>query len=47
MNLDQEYRLGITLARNNWIIRNTRDANLKARVSQDSQQLRRQLAGAA
>lgn len=43
MHEDQQYRLGIMLARNNWIIRNTRDPHLKACVSKDSQAIRKQL----
>ena len=45
MSLDQEYRIGIMLARNSGIIRTTTDARLRAAVSRDSAKLRRQLAG--
>lgn len=46
MSLDQEYRIGIVLARNSWIIRTTRDQRLKSAVARDSAALRRQLEGA-
>lgn len=45
MHYDEEYRLAIRLARNSWIIRNTRDLHLRARVSKDSQAIRRELKG--
>lgn len=45
MSLDQEYRIGIMLARNSSIIRETRDPRLRARVAADSAKLRRQLQG--
>lgn len=41
--LDQQYALGITIARNQWIIRETRDPALKAHVCRETQQLRRQV----
>jgi hypothetical protein len=46
MNLDLEYRIGIMLARNGFVIRETQDARLRARVAADSAKLRRQLQGA-
>lgn len=46
MNLDHEYRIGIMLARNAFVIRETTDARLRAAVSRDSAKLRRQLQGA-
>lgn len=45
--LDREYALGITIARNQWIMRNTRDPLLKAAVARDTQALRRQVEGRA
>lgn len=46
MNLDHEYRIGIMLARNSFVIRETRDPLLRAAVARDSAALRRQLEGA-
>lgn len=45
--LDQQYALGIQIARNQWIIRETRDPKLKAAVCRDTQVLRRQIAEVA
>jgi hypothetical protein len=45
VNLDHEYRIGIMLARNSFVMRETQDARLRARVAADSAKLRRQLQG--
>ena len=45
--LDQQYALGILIARNQWIIRETSDPKLKAAVCRDTQALRRQIEGRA
>lgn len=41
--IDREYRLGIRLARNNYIIRNSQDYRLKAVVARDSQAIRNEI----
>ena len=47
MNIDEEYRLGIKIARNQWVMRNTDDPHLKAHVARETQSFRCQLAGGA
>lgn len=43
MHFEDQYHYGIILARNAYIIRNTRDAKLKARVAKDNQDIRKLL----
>lgn len=45
-DLDREYALGIAIARNQWIMRETTDPILKAAVCRDTQALRRQIGNA-
>jgi hypothetical protein len=45
--LDQQYALGIAIARNQFILRETRDPKLRAAVCRDTQDLRRQIAEVA
>lgn len=47
MHIDEEYRLAIKIARNQWVIRTTRDPQLKAHVARETQSFRRQLVGGA